>query len=64
MELKDNRTDKEKVTHNYLIIMTDSVMSGWGGAKGGKSYAAWACTPEDREKVYTWVKSRSDAKKK
>ena len=60
MVRKDDRTPEEHKTHTWLVIGTDKLLSGWGGAKGGASYAAWACRPEDRKKVLTWVESRSD----
>jgi hypothetical protein len=63
MEIQDDRTEQEKITHNNLIIMTDSCLSNWGKAEDGKSYAAWACTAENQEKVYNWVKSRGEAKR-
>lgn len=59
-ERKDDRTPEQKETHNWLVIGTDSFLSGWGGAKGGLSYAAWACRPEDVDAVESWVSGRSD----
>ncbi len=58
----DDRTEEQKKTHTVLITATDKFMSGWGLAKNGLSKCAWACRPEDRHKVYNWVKSRSDMK--
>jgi hypothetical protein len=60
MKMVDDRTKEQKQTHNWLIIGTDKCLSGWGEAKGGKSYAVWACRPADRQKVFNWVESRSD----
>lgn len=60
MIIQDDRTNEQKETHNWLVIGTDTFMSGWHFAKNGKSYAAWACKPEDRWKVLNWVESRSD----
>ena len=50
MELVDDRTPEQKKSHSWLVIGTDSFMSGWGKASGGKSYAAWACKEEHRER--------------
>ena len=61
MQLQDDRTKEQKATHSWIVLMTDRVLSGWGGAEGGPSYAGWACKPEDRHKVLAWVESRSDA---
>jgi len=59
----DDRTDEQLVTHSWLVIGTDRILSGWGGASGGYSYAAWACRPDDRAKVLHWVSSRTDMKR-
>ena len=61
MNYKDDRTAEQVKTHTILIAMTDRFLSGWGAAKGGKSYAAWACEPKHADKVFDWVSSRSDA---
>ena len=63
MELVDDRTPEQKETHKFLVIGTDSFMSGWGEAQGGVSYAAWACTEEDFSAVIKWVESRGDMKR-
>lgn len=60
---KDDRTEAQQKTHTWLVVGTDSFMSGWGGARGGLSYAAWACLPDDRDKVFNWVEGRSDMKR-
>ena len=36
MELNDDRTEAQKRTHTCLIAGTDSFLSGWGKAEGGK----------------------------
>ena len=56
----DDRTQDELATHRWLIVGTDSFLSGWGEAEGGTSVAAWACRPEDRLAVLAWVRSRGD----
>ena len=63
MKLVDERTAEQQKSHNWLVIGTDSFMSGWGGASGGLSYAVWACEGKDLDKVESWVESRSDMKR-
>ena len=63
MEFVDDRTEEQKRTHYVLIGGTDSFMSGWGRAKDGASYAFWACTPQDADRVESWVRSRGDIKR-
>jgi len=60
MTREDDRTDEQKRTHTVLIVGTDRWMSGWGGAEGGTSLAAWACRSEDEYSVDRWVRSRGD----
>lgn len=61
MIIKDDRTEAQKTTHRYLVVGTDSFLSGWGHAAGGASYAAWACeTSEEVDKAMAWVEGRSD----
>lgn len=61
-ERVDDRTQEQKKTHTWLITATDKFMSGWGKASGGLSKCAWACKPENVDKVLQWVKNRSDMK--
>lgn len=63
MEMEDDRTPEERKTHRYLVIGTDSFLSGWGGAEGGASYAVWACREEHERDVLEWVQRRSDMKR-
>lgn len=56
----DKRTDETRATHTALVTAYDRMLSGWGGAKGGKSYCAWACRPEDAQTVFQWVRRRPD----
>lgn len=64
IERVDDRTVEQILTHRYLVVGTDSFLSGWGRAKGGTSYAAWACDSEETAStVYRWVKGRSDMKR-
>lgn len=60
MIIQDDRTQEQKDSHYWLIIGTDKFMSGWGKAKHGPSYAAWACDLNRRYQVMEWVNSRSD----
>jgi len=62
MKYEDNRTPEIKKTHTVLITATDKFMSGWGEASQGASKCAWACKPEHEDKVYNWVKNRSEMK--
>jgi hypothetical protein len=58
----DDRTPEQRETHNCIIRAIDRFMSGWGKAKGGNSYAAWACKPEHAQAVFDWVSNRSEMK--
>jgi hypothetical protein len=60
MKRKDDRTVEQITTHPNIVGGRDTFMSGWGEARGGVSYAGWACRDEDVEKVYRWVKSRDE----
>lgn len=60
MIFKDERTEVERSTHTVLIGGRDSFMSGWGGARGGSSFAYWACEPSDVFTVSAWVEGRGD----
>ena len=62
MHLEDDRTNAQKRTHTVLVRGHDTFMSGWGKAAGGKSFAIWACLPEDSDAVLAWVKSREEMK--
>jgi hypothetical protein len=63
MKIQDDRAPEEKITHFIIVVGTDSFMSGWGEAKGGVSYAGWACTPEQYDRVLNWVSNRSEMKR-
>ena len=63
MTYKDDRTPDQIESHHILITATDKFMSGWGGASGGTSKCAWACKDHKQaDKIYDWVKSRSEMK--
>ena len=63
MERDDDRTPDQMKTHDWLVVGTDSFLSGWGRASGGASYAAWACRYDDLKTVEDWVESRGDMKR-
>lgn len=56
----DDRTAEQKKTHTVLVTATDTFMSNWGKAKGGKSKVAWACEPDKVGKVLAWVLERKE----
>ena len=58
--IQDDR-DESQVSLTFGVVARDRVLSGWGGARGGHSYCAWACgSQEDAEKALEWVEGRSD----
>lgn len=57
---EDLRTPEQRKTHTILILALDTFLSGWGEARGGESWAAWACKPEHRQQVHAWVQGRTD----
>ena len=61
MKRFDDRTDRQMQSHQYLVIGTDTFLSGRGETEGGKSYAVWACRDNNEQKeIMAWVESRSD----
>ena len=57
----DDRTEEQKKTHILAIVAADKFMSGWGGATGGTSRAAWACHPDvSTDRVWNWVRARRE----
>ena len=63
MEIQDDRTPEQKKTHKRLVVGTDRFLSGWGLAKDGVSYAAWACEDlESFQKCWKRIKGRTDMK--
>lgn len=65
MERKDDRTPEDFVagTHAWLVVATDSFLSGWGKAANGKSVCAWACSQTQLPDMERWVRSRDDMKR-
>ena len=62
--IEDDRTVEQRETHKFLVIGTDKFLSGWGGASGGTSVAAWACeTGEEADRMERWVSGRSDMRR-
>ena len=59
----DDRTQDERLTHTILISCYDPIMSRWPTMAKFRSYAVWACRPEDADTVFKWVKNRSDMKR-
>lgn len=60
MIIEDDRTPEQKQTHRMIVLGTDTFLSGWGQARGGASYAGWACTPDLADRVFRHVSARSD----
>jgi hypothetical protein len=58
--IQDRRTPEQKNTHTRIVQGVDRALSGWGGTTGGTSVAAWACRPEDLDRVAAWVRDRRD----
>lgn len=59
---QDDRTPEQKQTHYWGVVMRDSFMSGWGGARGGYSRCAWAYpTLEEAERNEPRIRQRRDA---
>ena len=62
--IQDDRTKEQKTTHYLAVLGTDSFLSGWGGAKGGASYAAWVVGPGSNiNDVQCAVERRPDMKR-
>jgi hypothetical protein len=60
---QDDRTPAQKKTHNWLVVGTDRVLSGWRCNGGAKSIAAWACEDHNLDRVFSWVHDRKDMKR-
>lgn len=59
----DDRTPEQAKTHTLLVAATDAFLSGWGGAEGGTSVAAWACTDATVGDAERTVRNRGDMKR-
>jgi len=61
MTLVDDRTEEQQKTHRWGVVGRDRFLSGWGGARGGYSRAAWACGPDENlDQLYDRIKARGD----
>jgi hypothetical protein len=61
MTKKDDRTEEQKQTHTIAVVARDAGMSGWGGAKGGASRCAWACSDRNiADRIEKWVSDRDE----
>jgi hypothetical protein len=60
MIFQDDRTPEQKKIPHVIILGTDRFLSGWGEAKGGPSYAGWACPADNYNDTLCWVEQRSD----
>jgi len=58
---RDERTPAQRATHQWAVVARDTLMSGWGEAKGGTSRCAWA-VPEfiDLDQIENWVRGRRE----
>ena len=63
MQIEDDRNDEQRAQLSILVIGTDTFMSGWGLAKGGVSYAAWATDEAHLSDTLAWVERRKDLKR-
>lgn len=59
--IRDTRTPEQAAETQYLVVMTDRFLSGWGAADGGLSYAAWACRADNLAEVEREIRTRRDA---
>jgi len=59
---RDERTPAQRATHQWAVVARDTLMSGWGEAKGGTSRCAWAVPIHsvDLDRVYNWVRGRTE----
>jgi hypothetical protein len=60
MQINDRRTPENLETHCVLVVARDIYLSSWGPP--GSSICAWACKPEDADKVFEWVDGRNEMK--
>lgn len=60
MNIHDDRNDQEKLNYPILVVATDKVLSGWGCASGGTSYAAWSTDIKRLNDTLVMVERRRD----
>lgn len=63
MIFQDDRTPEQRKQPHIIVLATDRFMSGWGGAKGGPSYAGWACAPSAEYDVYRRIAARGEMRR-
>ena len=62
--IKDDRTDSEIEATVYFVVATDSVLSGWGHAKGGRSIVARPVRDVgEADEVAHWMRSCTEFKR-
>ena len=61
MIIQDDRTELQKSIPHYIVVGTDTFLSGCG--EGMRSYAGWAVRWADLRECEEWVESRSDMKR-
>ena len=64
LQVSDDRTPVKFCSFaeyaDYHVVGRDTCLSGWGLAEGGRSFAVWACTSAQVERVEAWVANRGD----
>ena len=59
---EDDRTPEQKRDLPFIVLMTDTFMSGWDCRGGRPNYAGWACSSKKLRDCEEWVRSRCDSK--
>ena len=63
MIIQDDRTEEQQGILTMGVVGTDPWLSGFGKARGGNSYAVWACSPEDIHELYPLIKDKLNLKR-
>lgn len=63
MIFQDDRTPEQKKIPHVIVLATDRFMSGWGGAKGGPSYAGWAVPLNKADEVERRIRGRAEMRR-
>ncbi len=58
--INDRRTEAQKQRLTLLVVGTDKVLSGWGQARGGASFLAFACDSKTLDQVLKMARDRTD----
>ncbi len=58
--IQDDRTPEQRAALKWLVVGSDPFMSGWGGARGGTSFAAWATDEAHLASLYAKIDARGD----